>query len=101
MKVTTSGIGCGKERVPGARRGRAGQCHAAPADSPLTDAGVLQQAGALPDRHGSLRQQPLLGEEAHGPGSYGAADGAAVREPYRKNDKNDGNDAEAICSFRP
>src|SRR6267143_1861724 len=52
---------CGKERVPGSRRGRTRQCRTAPAGSPLAATAVLQQAGALPDWHGSLRQQPLLG----------------------------------------
>ena len=52
---------------------------------------------ALPDRHGSVRQRALLGEEARGVGPHGAADGPAVCQAVREDEQERRNDAEAIC----
>ena len=88
----------GKERVFAARRERDGQGGAAPngaAGSIGRDGGVV---AAVPDRHGGLLRGARVG------GRRFQRHGHTVRlmapkfvAPYRKSDKNDGNDAEAVC----
>ena len=47
--------------------------------------------------HGSVRQRPSLGSTVHCHRAPGAADQLAVRQAVCQRQKNDGNDAEAIC----
>ncbi len=50
------------------------------------------------DQDGSLRQRTLLGTKAWCNGTYGQANGAAIRQAVRKDKQNDVADAEAVCA---
>jgi hypothetical protein len=51
----------------------------------------------MPDRAGSQWERSLLGSCADRLWPYGEAHGATVCEAVLKSNKNDANDAEAIC----
>lgn len=48
--------------------------------------GIFRKAGAMPDRDGSVRQLPPLGQEAAATGAYREADGATVRQALREDE---------------
>lgn len=59
---------------------------------------VLCRVGAVPDRDGSQWKRSLLGTGVSRVWSYGEAHGLPqFVKPYVKSNKNDANDAEAIC----
>src|SRR3989304_6768554 len=70
----------GKKRVSGAWRRRAWQGGVAQAAQAQGRGEVLRESRALPDRHGSLREGALLGQEALGVRPHGAPDGPAICE---------------------
>ena len=57
---------------------------------------LLREPAALPDRRRGLRQQLTTGPASCRRWAW-STDGAPVRRPYVKSNKNDAADAEAIC----
>src|SRR3989304_6138603 len=70
----------GKKPVSGTWSRCAGQGGYAQATQAQGRGEVLCEYRALSDRHGSVWQRSLLGEEAHGIGPHGAPDSPAVCE---------------------
>ena len=64
MKITTIGIDLAKAVFQIHGVDERGKVVAAQATQARRDVELLRQPGAMPDRHGSLRQCALLGEEA-------------------------------------
>src|ERR1700736_2536522 len=87
----------GKRRLRGPRSRRPRPSDNAEAASSQAPTRVHEQAAGVPSGPRSLHQRALLGARARAAGPSGKAHEPRFVKPYRKSEKNDANDAEAIC----